>query len=118
MSMLECFTSIRRDSSGKEVINKSFEEFSDKRVVTEDVVEVRDIAFLYKNIEEVKDPQFNSLRVKEVFDYFQKKDYPWFLMTRNSDEEKQSVIMRIYDIISRALPNEEEYKLKTKEELK
>ena len=70
MSMLECFTSIRRDSSGKEVINKSFEEFSDKRVVTEDVVEDRDIAFLYKNIEEVKDPQFNSLRVKEVFDYF------------------------------------------------
>lgn len=51
MTMLENFTSIRRDSSGKEIIMNSFEEFSDKRVVTEDVVEVQDIAFLYKNIE-------------------------------------------------------------------
>jgi len=47
MSMLECFTSIRRDPFGKEIINNPFEEFSDKRVVTEDVVEVEDISFLY-----------------------------------------------------------------------
>ena len=47
MSMLECFTSIRRDRFGKEIINNSFEEFSDKKVVTEDVVEVEDISFLY-----------------------------------------------------------------------
>ena len=39
-------------------------------------------------------------------------------MRRDIDEGKQSVIMRIYDIVSRALPNEEEYEFKTKEELK